>query len=74
MPAYNGSHHAEKNTVPPAYKATVRDEVYSVRQSNGGVQPTIDPNDVNRLVGQKVVEDPNIKTTTTIKWDLSRDP
>jgi hypothetical protein len=74
VPAYNGTHHAEKNTVPPACKATVRDEAYSVRQSNGGVQPTIDPNDVNRLAGQKVVEDSNIKTTTTIKWDLSRDP
>jgi hypothetical protein len=52
----------------------VRDEAYSVRQSSGGVQPTIDPNDVNRLAGQSIVEDPNSKSTTTIKWDLSRDP
>jgi hypothetical protein len=74
VPAYNGTHHAEKNTVPPACKATVRDEAYSVRQSSGGVQPTIDPNDVNRLAGQSIVEDPNSKSTTTIKWDLSRDP
>ena len=74
VPAYSGTEHTEMRTVPPACKPVLRDDPYSVAKSHGGVQPTVDPNDLNHLVGQKVVEDPNIKTTTTITWDLSRDP
>jgi hypothetical protein len=74
VPAYTGTHHSEMRTVPPACKPVVRDEPYSVARSFNAVQPTVDPNDPNRLVGQKVVEEPNSKTTKTIKWDLSRDP
>ena len=69
-----GPHHSDIGTVPPACKIAPRDEPYVVRKSNGGVQPTVDLNDPNHLAGQKIVEDPNNKTTTTIKWDLSRDP
>ena len=74
MPEYSGTHHSEIGTVPPACKIMLRDEAYSVRKSNGGVQPTVDLNDPNRLAGQKIIEDPNIMTTTTIKWNLSREP
>lgn len=31
----------------------------------------VDPNDPNHVLGQKVIEDPNTKSTTTIKWNLS---
>jgi hypothetical protein len=74
VPEYRGTHHSDIGTVPPACKIVARDEPYVVRKSNGGVQPVVDLNDPNHLTGQKVVEDPNIKTTTTIKWDLSREP
>lgn len=74
IPEYSGTHQSDKATVPPACKHTVRDEPYSVRQSSGGVQPKVDPNDPNHLVGESVVEDPNNKMTTTIKWNLSREP
>jgi hypothetical protein len=74
VPAYSGTHHSEIGTVPPACKVTLRDELYSVRKSNGGVQPVVDPQEPNHVAGQKVIFEPNIMTTTTIKWDLSRDP
>ena len=74
VPEYSGIHHSDIGTVPPACKIAAREEPYVVRKSNGGVQPKVDLNDVNHLTGQTIVEDPNNKTTTTIKWDLSRDP
>jgi hypothetical protein len=74
VPAYSGTEHTEMRTVPPACKPVLRDDPYSVAKSHGGVQPTVDPNDLNHVAGQKVIEDPNNNTTTTIKWDLSRDP
>jgi hypothetical protein len=74
VPEYRGTYHSDTGTVPPACKIVPRDEPYVVRKSNGGVQPKVDLNDPNHLAGQSVVEDPNNKTTTTIKWDLSRDP
>jgi hypothetical protein len=74
VPEYSGTAHSDMGTVPPACKIIPRDEPYVVRKSNGGVQPTVDLNDPNHLTGQKVIEDPNNKSTTTIRWDLSRDP
>ena len=74
VPEYTGVHHSEMGTVPPACRIVLRDDVYSVRKSNGGVQPTVDLDDPNHLVGEKIIEDPNIRTTTTIRWNLSREP
>jgi hypothetical protein len=74
VPAYSGTEHTEMRTVPPTCKSVLRDDPYTVGKSHSGVQPTVDPKDPNHLTGQSVVEDPNSKTTTTIKWDLSRDP
>jgi hypothetical protein len=74
VPAYSGTHLSEIGTTPPACKIAPREEPYVVRKGNGGVQPKVDPNDTNHLTGQSIVEEPNNKTTTTIKWDLSRDP
>lgn len=74
VPEYSGTAYTDMATVPPGCKHTTREEVYSVRQSSGGVQPIVDLDDPNHLAGEKVVEDPNNKTTTTIKWDLSRKP
>lgn len=74
VPEYRGTQRSEMATVPPACKTVLRDEAYSVRKSNGGVQPTVDLENPNHLVGQTIIEDPNNKTTTTIKWDLSREP
>jgi hypothetical protein len=74
VPAYSGTEHTEMRTVPPTCKSVLRDDPYTVGKSHSGVQPTVDPKDPNHLTGQSIVEDPTIKTTTTIKWDLSRDP
>jgi hypothetical protein len=74
VPQYSGTHRSEIGTVPPACKIVLREEAYSVRKSNSGVQPVVDPGDPNHVVGQKIIEDPNVKTTTTIKWDLRREP
>jgi hypothetical protein len=74
VPEYSGTAHSDMGTVPPACKIISRDEPYVVRKSNGGVQPKVDLDDPNHLAGEKVIEDPNNKTTTTIKWDLSREP
>jgi hypothetical protein len=74
VPEYSGTAHTEMRTVPPACALVQRDEPYVVRKGNGGVQPTVDLNDPNHVVGQKVIEDPNTGSTTTIKWNLSREP
>jgi hypothetical protein len=74
VPAYKGNHHSEMRTVPPACKAVLRDEPYSAQKSFKSVKPTVDPNDPNHLAGQSIVDNPNDKTTTTIKWDLTREP
>jgi len=74
VPEYRGIEHTEMRTVPPACKTNQREDPYVVRKGSGGVSAPVDPNDLNHLVGQNVIEDPNNKTTTTIKWNLSREP
>ncbi len=66
----SGTHHAELKT-QPGCKLAVNDEPQAYEMTGGHVPVTVNPDDPNHLVGEKVVVDsPNGKTVIT--WDLTR--
>jgi hypothetical protein len=66
-----GNHHLDSRTLPGC-RQTQSDEKWPYFLTGALIQVTIDPNDPNHLVGEKVISETS-QGKTVVKWDLTRD-
>jgi hypothetical protein len=78
VPEATGKKHQELTTVPPACKANVQDQTYTVAKGFASTQILIDPtqpddpNNPNHIFGHKAEKDLVGGGTTVYTWDLTK--